>query len=81
MCATLVRASPAVPAGPLVQKLGTVDIAACETTPLVVNGSLWRFESLHGNNWGNVDTNVPKRSYFRFVNSVPPSVSLHGSAV
>jgi hypothetical protein len=30
--------------------------------------SLWRFESLHSTNWGNIDTRTPKRSYFRFVN-------------
>ncbi len=53
---------------PELEKLGTVDVSACETTPLVINGSLWRFESLHSANWGNVDTQIPKRSYFRFVN-------------
>ena len=61
------RVGPSGTPRPQLTKLGTVDIASCETTPLVINGSLWRFESVHSAYPGNVDTQRPKRSYFRFV--------------
>ena len=52
---------------PLIRKLGTVDCDMVETTPVVYNGRLYRFEYVrsgpligyHGNKTGN--------SYFRFV--------------
>ncbi len=47
---------------PLIRKLGTVDVDLVETTPIVVDGRLWRFEWVRANYWDN------KRgtNYFRF---------------
>ena len=36
-----------------IRKLGTEDIGMTETTPVVWQGGLYRFESLRGGNWNN----------------------------
>ncbi len=49
---------------PKIEKRGTVDLDLVETTPVVFEGTLYRFESVRDNYWNN-DTGEP---YFRFVN-------------
>lgn len=48
-----------------IQKLGTIDIDTVETSPIVFDGTLYRFESVrpgyHGNDTGE--------AYFRFINT------------
>jgi len=48
---------------PQIKKLGTIDVDLVETTPVVFDGTLYRFEYVRANYWGN-----PKGdSYFRFI--------------
>jgi pimeloyl-ACP methyl ester carboxylesterase len=47
---------------PLIRKLGTVDLDLVETTPIVVNGHLWRFEWVREGYWNN----LRHTNYFRF---------------
>ncbi len=47
---------------PLIRKLGTVDCDMVETTPLVIDGRLYRFEYVRD----NYRPNKTGRSYFRF---------------
>jgi len=48
---------------PLIEKIGTVDCDMVETTPVVFNGRLYRFEYVRTNYWDN----KTRDSYFRFV--------------
>ncbi len=48
---------------PLIRKLGTVDLDLVETTPVVFNGQLLRFEWVRDGYWNN----ARKTNYFRFV--------------
>lgn len=53
-------------ARPLIRKLGTVDLDMVETTPVVWNGRLWRFEWVrHGTGQPYWD-NARRTNYFRF---------------
>ena len=47
---------------PLIRKLGTVDLDLVETTPVVINNRLWRFEWVREGYWDN----KRKTNYFRF---------------
>jgi hypothetical protein len=47
---------------PLIRKLGTVDLDLVETTPVVVNDRVWRFEWVRDSYWDN----QRKTNYFRF---------------
>jgi alpha-L-fucosidase len=55
---------PTSPARPKIQKLGTIDIDLVETTPIVFEGKLYRFEYVRRNYWANRTGD----SYFRFIN-------------
>jgi hypothetical protein len=48
---------------PQIKKLGTIDLDLVETTPVVFNGKLYRFEYVRPNYWANSTGN----SYFRFI--------------
>jgi len=48
---------------PLIMKLGTIDCDMVETTPIVFNGRLYRFEYVRKNHWSNKTGD----SYFRFI--------------
>jgi lysophospholipase L1-like esterase/pimeloyl-ACP methyl ester carboxylesterase len=68
---------------PLVRKLGTVDLDLVETTPVVFNARLYRFEWVREGYWNN----QRKTNYFRFVDTetgaaTPPFADGHefGSA-
>ncbi len=58
---------------PQIRKLGTIDCDMVETTPIVINGRLYRFEYVRD----NYRTNKTGQSYFRFkdvqTNAVTPS--------
>ena len=42
------------PAGrPVIRKLGTLDCDMVETTPIVFQGRLYRFEYVRANHWAN----------------------------
>ncbi len=49
---------------PLIIKLGTIDSDLVETTPVVFNGEVYRFEYVRAKYWNNPTGD----SYFRFVN-------------
>lgn len=49
---------------PVIRKLGTIDVDIVETTPIVWQGQVWRFEWIRPGTHGQ--TNVP--GYFRFRN-------------
>jgi alpha-L-fucosidase len=51
---------------PLIRKLGTIDCDLVETTPVVYNGRLYRFEYVRENYSGN----KLGQSYFRFIDCV-----------
>ena len=52
------------PAGrPVIRKLGTLDCDMVETTPIVFQGRLYRFEYVRANHWAN----KTGKSYFRFI--------------
>src|ERR1041384_6516895 len=68
---------------PLIRKLGTIDLDLVETTPVVFNGRLYRFEWVREGYWNN----QRKTNYFHFVDhetgeSLPPFADGHefGSA-
>src|SRR2546428_10060204 len=68
---------------PLIRKLGTIDLDLVETTPLVFNGRLYRFEWVREGYWNN----QRKTNYFHFVDHengevMPPFADVHeyGSA-
>src|SRR6266581_697650 len=48
---------------PLIRKLGTIDLDLVETTPVVFNGRLYRFEWVREGYWNN----QRRTNYFRFV--------------
>ena len=48
---------------PLIRKLGTVDLDLVETTPVVFQGRLYRFEWVRDGYWNN----KRKTNYFRFI--------------
>lgn len=48
---------------PLIKKIGTIDIDMVETSPIVFNGKLYRFEYVRERYWAN----KMGHSYFRFV--------------
>lgn len=48
---------------PLIKKIGTIDIDMVETSPVVFNGKLYRFEYVRERYWAN----KMDHSYFRFV--------------
>src|SRR5262245_49711948 len=50
-------------ARPLIRKLGTIDLDLVETTPIVFNGGLYRFEWVREGYWNN----QRKTNYFRFI--------------
>lgn len=53
----------AIKSKPQIRKLGTLDRDMVETTPLVINDRLYRFEFVRSNYWKN----TTGASYFRFV--------------
>jgi hypothetical protein len=57
-------AQNAEPAPPVIQKLGTIDCDMVETTPVVFNGKLYRFEYVRNKYY---KPNTTGRSYFRFI--------------
>lgn len=59
----LVPVAHAAPQGPVIRKLGTIDVDLVESTPVVFNGRVYRFEYVRPGYWDN-DTGD---SYFRFV--------------
>lgn len=60
---------------PLIRKLGTVDLDLVETTPIVLNGRLWRFEWVrHGTGQPYWD-NRRGTNYFRFRDPATGEVS------
>src|SRR6266700_4063991 len=63
--AAAVFAASAIPQGvrPLIRKLGTIDLDLVETTPIVFNERLYRFEWVREGYWNN----QRKTNYFRFV--------------
>jgi pimeloyl-ACP methyl ester carboxylesterase len=68
---------------PLIRKLGTIDLDLVETTPVVFNGRLYRFEWVREGYWNN----QRKTNYFHFVDhetgeTLPPFADGHefGSA-
>jgi pimeloyl-ACP methyl ester carboxylesterase len=68
---------------PLIRKLGTIDLDLVETTPVVFNGRLYRFEWVREGYWNN----QRKTNYFRFLDRengevLPPFAEGHefGSA-
>src|SRR5436309_195743 len=68
---------------PLIRKLGTIDLDLVETTPVVFNGRLYRFEWVREGYWNN----QRKTNCFRFVDhdtgeAMPPFADGHefGSA-
>ncbi len=48
---------------PYIRKIGTIDCDMVETTPIVFQGKLYRFEYVRANYWDNKTGN----SYFRFI--------------
>jgi hypothetical protein len=56
---------------PLIEKLGTVDLDLVETTPIVFQGRLWRFEWVREGYWNN----VRHTNYFRFRDPVTSEVT------
>ncbi len=51
---------------PLIRKLGTVDVDLVETTPVVLNGRLWRFEWVRQGTGQQYWDNKRATNYFRF---------------
>ncbi len=51
---------------PLIRKLGTVDLDLVETTPVVLNGRLWRFEWVRQGVGQQYWDNRRETNYFRF---------------
>jgi pimeloyl-ACP methyl ester carboxylesterase len=51
---------------PLIRKLGTIDLDLVETTPIVLNGRLWRFEWVRQGIGQQYWDNQRKTNYFRF---------------
>src|SRR6185369_14696823 len=51
---------------PLIRKLGTIDLDMVETTPVVLNGKLWRFEWVRQGTGQQYWNNVRRTNYFRF---------------
>jgi hypothetical protein len=70
LCLSLLLAA-AVPVSslrPEIKVLGTVDLLLVETTPLVIEQRLWRFESVRPEYWNNTKSaDQHGTSYFRFV--------------
>ncbi|MCC7376709.1 MAG: hypothetical protein IT581_18765 [Verrucomicrobiales bacterium] len=50
---------------PLIRKLGTLDLDLVETTPVVFQEQLWRFEWVRDGYWNN----TRKTNFFRFINT------------
>ena len=53
-------------ARPLIRKLGTLDLDMVETTPIVLNGKLWRFEWVRQGTGQQYWDNARRTNYFRF---------------
>ena len=51
---------------PLIRKLGTIDLDMVETTPVVLNGKLWRFEWVRQGTGQQYWNNARQTNYFRF---------------
>jgi lysophospholipase L1-like esterase/pimeloyl-ACP methyl ester carboxylesterase len=51
---------------PLIRKLGTIDLDLVETTPVVLNGKLWRFEWVRQGIGQQYWDNQRRTNYFRF---------------
>jgi lysophospholipase L1-like esterase/pimeloyl-ACP methyl ester carboxylesterase len=51
---------------PLIRKLGTIDLDLVETTPVVLNGRLWRFEWVRQGIGQQYWANERQTNYFRF---------------
>jgi len=51
---------------PLIRKLGTIDLDMVETTPVVLNGKLWRFEWVRQGTGQQYWSNRRQTNYFRF---------------
>ncbi len=60
---TLAQAQPAPQSPPVIKKLGTLDVDMVETTPVVFQGKLYRFEYVRS----NYHANETGDSYFRFI--------------
>lgn len=54
---------------PLIRKLGTIDCDLVETTPIVLNGHLWRFEWVRQGAGQQYWGNLRHTNYFRFRDS------------
>ncbi len=62
-CLTMLINSIALSTKPVITKLGTIDCDMVETTPIVFNGKLYRFEYVRP----DYEPNKTGRSYFRFI--------------
>lgn len=60
---------------PLIRKRGTVDLDLVETTPIVFNGALWRFEWVRQGEGQQYWDNQRKTNYFRFRNPATGEVT------
>lgn len=64
-------------ARPPIHVLGTVDLLLVETTPLVIDGKLWRFESVRPEYWDNRQSTGPTgSSYLRLVDVASGSATV-----
>lgn len=61
--ACILSEAAAAPMTNSIQKLGTIDIDLVETTPIVFNKKVYRFEYVRPNYWNNITGD----SYFRFI--------------
>lgn len=59
-------AKPPATGRPLIRKLGTIDLDMVETTPVVLNGRLWRFEWVRQGVGQQYWNNARQTNYFRF---------------
>ncbi len=60
---TVLIGSVTLSAKPVITKIGTIDCDMVETTPIVFNGKLYRFEYVRP----DYESNKTARSYFRFI--------------